>query len=194
MIYTNLKAVEKNLKGLFESSLLMSTDVGNLYDVIVRDENNKEIECDNGVAIKVGEYVGDGLEERYATIATAKDAIAVVGSAPDVKSALTKAQAQPYNFTNTAGKPAKAYQIQDAKVHSDIFGVASYQFTDGTAALVKVGALVVVDGKGAWEAHDSSELDTLKASNGFVGKIHSVSVGSYYTIVRIQVVQNVELA
>lgn len=194
MIYTNLKAVESGLHGLWESSLLMSTDVGDLYDVIVRDERDKEIECDNGVAISVGAFTGNGLQERYAKVATAKNKIAVVGTPANVKTAMTKAQEQPYNFTNPAGKPAKAYQIQDVDVHTDVFGIASYQFTDNTASLVKVGALVVVDGKGAWEAHESTELDTLKGTNGFVGQIHSVSVGTYYTIVRIQVLQNKELA
>lgn len=194
MIYTNLKAVESGLHGLWESSLLMSTDVGDLYDVIIRDERDKEIDCDNGVAISVGAFTGNGLQERYAKVATAKNKIAVVGTPANVKTAMTKAQEQPYNFTNPAGKPAKAYQIQDVDVHTDVFGIASYQFTDNTASLVKVGALVVVDGKGAWEAHESTELDTLKGTNGFVGQIHSVSVGTYYTIVRIQVVQNKELA
>lgn len=194
MIYTNLKAVESGLHGLWESSLLMSTDVGDLYDVIVRDEHDKEIDCDNGVAISVGSFTGNGLQERYAKVATAKNKIAVVGTPANVKTAMTKAQEQPYNFTNPAGKPAKAYQIQDVDVHTDVFGIASYQFTDNTSSLVKVGALVVVDGKGAWEAHESTELDTLKGTNGFVGQIHSVSVGTYYTIVRVQVVQNKELA
>ena len=68
-IYTNLKAIEKKLHGMFESSNLLSTDVGNLYDVIVRDGSNNEIAVDNGVAISVKDYTGNGLEERYATIA-----------------------------------------------------------------------------------------------------------------------------
>ena len=194
MIYTNLKAIEKNLRGLFESSKLMSTDIGNLYDVIVRNGSDNPIAVDNGVAIFVGDYTGDGLQTRYATIATAKQKIAVIGTPANVKTAMTKAQEQPYNFTNEAGQVAKAYQIQDATIHDDIFAIASYQFTDNTATKVKVGALVVVDGKGAWEAHDASELETLKTSNGFVGKIHSISVGTYYTMVRIEVVQNVDLA
>ena len=194
MIYTNLKAVESGLHGLFESSNLMATDVGNLYDVIVRDGSDHEIAVDNGVAVKVGAYTGDGLQTRYGTIATAKQKIAVVGTPANVKTAMTTLQAQPYNFTNPAGTPAKAYQIQDATVHNDVFAVASYQFTDDTAAKVKVGACVVVDGKGAWEAHDAGELETLKGTNGFVGTIHSISVGTYYTIVRIKVEQNVELA
>lgn len=194
-IYTNLKAVEKQLHGLFESSNLMATDVGNLYDALVRDVDGKEISCDNGVALKIGEYTGNGLQERYATIAGLKDKIAVTGAPANVKTALTKEQSQPYNFTNPAGKPAKAYQIQDVDVHTDIFGIASYQFTDASAENVKVGALVTVDGKGAWVAQaDGVTANTLSTTNGFIGKIHSISVGTYYTIVRIQVVQNKQIA
>ena len=195
MIYTNLKSREKQLHGLFESSNLMATDVGNLYDALVRDVNGKEISCDNGVALKIGEYTGNGLQERYATIAGLKDKIAVTGAPANVKTALTKEQSQPYNFTNPAGKPAKAYQIQDVDVHTDIFGIASYQFTDASAENVKVGALVTVDGKGAWVAQaDGVTANTLSTTNGFIGKIHSISVGTYYTIVRIQVVQNKQIA
>ena len=69
MIYTNLKAVENGLHGMFESSLLLATDVGNLYDLVVRDESENEISVDNGVAVHVGAYTGNGLQERYATIA-----------------------------------------------------------------------------------------------------------------------------
>lgn len=194
MIYTNLKARQDGLRGLFESSNLLSTDVGHNFSCLVRDENENEIEVDNGVALAVGEFTGNGLEERYATIATTTDKIAVTGAPAEVKSALTKEQEQAYNYTNPAGKPVKTYQIQDADVHTDIFAVASYQFTDATADLVKVGNLVVVDGKGAWEAHEATELATLKGKNGFVGKIHSLAVGTYYTMVRIQVVQNKDIA
>ena len=194
-IFTNLKALEKKLHGLFESSALLATDVGNIFDVVVRDGSDKEISVDNGVAVKVGDYTGNGLQERYATIAGLKDKIAVTGTPANVKTALTKEQSQAYNFTNPAGKPAKAYQIQDADVHTDIFGIASYQFTDASAENVKVGALVTVDGKGAWVAQaDSATVATLSTTNGFIGKIHSISVGTYYTIVRIQVIQNKQLA
>lgn len=194
-IYTNLKAIEKKLHGMFESSNLLSTDVGNLYDVIVRDGSDNEIAVDNGVAISVKDYTGNGLQERYATIAGLKDKIAVTGAPANVKTALTKEQSQPYNFTNPAGKPAKAYQIQDADVHTDIFGIASYQFTDASAENVKVGALVTIDGKGAWVAQAGGvTANTLSTTNGFIGKVHSISVGTYYTIVRIQVVQNKQIA
>lgn len=194
MTFTNLKAHEAQMHGMFESSALLATDVGNLYDCIVRDENEKEINIDNGVGLKILDYTGNGLEERYATIAKITDKIAVTGAPAEVKSALTKEQEQAYNYTNPAGKPVKTYQIQDADVHTDIFAVASYQFTDATTDKVKVGNLAVVDGKGAWEAHESTELTALKGTNGFVGRIHSLSVGTYYTMVRIQVLQNKDIA
>nr|DAG77134.1 MAG TPA: hypothetical protein [Caudoviricetes sp.] len=194
MVYTNLAAKEANKKGLFESSQLLATDVGNIYDALVRDESEKPISVDNGVALKIGDYTGNGLEERYATIAKITDKIAVTGAPAEVKTALTTEQGQAYNYTNPAGKPVKTYQIADPSVHTDIFGIASYQFTDDSAEKVKVGNLVTVDGKGAWIASEASELATLQGTNGFVGKVHSLSVGTYYTIVRIQVLQNKDIA
>ena len=193
MVYTNLASREKNMHGLFESSALLATDVGNVYDAFVRDESEKPIAVDNGVALKIGDYSGNGLEERYATIAKITDKIAVTGAPAEVKTALTTEQGQAYNYTNPAGKPVKTYQIADPSVHTDIFGIASYQFTDDSAEKVKVGNLVTVDGKGAWIASEATELTNLQGTNGFIGKIHSLSVGTYYTIVRIQVIQNKDI-
>lgn len=68
MVYTNLASREKNMHGLFESSALLATDVGNIYDVVVRNESDKEISVDNGVAVAVLDYTGNGLEERYQEI------------------------------------------------------------------------------------------------------------------------------
>lgn len=194
MVYTNLASREKNMHGLFESSALLATDVGNIYDVVVRDESDKEISIDNGVAVAVLDYTGNGLEERYGRVAKITDKIAVTGAPAEVKTAFTTEQGQAYNYTNPAGKPVKTYQIADPSVHTDIFGIASYQFTDDSAEKVKVGNLVTVDGKGAWIASEASEFATLQGTNGFVGKVHSLSVGTYYTIVRIQVLQNKDIA
>lgn len=194
MIYTNLEARERKLHGIFESSHLLATDVGDIYDALVRDGNSNPIEVDNGVAVKMGEFTGNGLQERYATIATAKDKIAVVGAPANVKSAITTEEAQIYNYTNPAGKPAKTYAIQEPDKHSDIFGIAEYQFTTESAKKVKQGNLVTVDGKGAWVASEASELETLKTTNGFIGKIHSISYGTFYNIVRVSVIQNKDIA
>ena len=134
-------------------------------------------------------------QERYATIAKATDAIAVIGSPAEVKTALTTEQGQAYHFVNAAGKSAKAYQVNDPDVYEDIFAVASYQFTDESAENVKVGRLVVTDGKGMYVAQaDGTQVSTLTSTNGFIGRIHSVSAGTYYTMIRIQVLQNKDVA
>jgi len=41
---------------------------------------------------------------------------------------------------------------------------------------------------------DGTEATTLATTNGFIGRIHSISAGTYYTMVRIQVVQNKTVA
>ena len=195
MIYTNLEAKEANKHGMFESSHLLATDVGDIFDVIVRDSNSNPIDVDNGVPVKIGDFTGNGLEERYATIASAKDAIAVIGAPAEVKTALTTEQGQAYNYANKAGKPAKAYKVQDAEIHNEVFAVADYQFTTDSAKELKQGRLVVTDGKGMYVAQaDSATVDTLKTTNGFIGRVHSFSAGTYYTMVRIQVLQNKTVA
>lgn len=196
MIYTNLEAVEANLHGVFESSRLVSTDTGRIHDALIMDgtgKNAKPIACDNGVAIKVGEFTGNGLQERYATIAAIGDRISVTGAPALVKEAFTKAQAQPYNYFNRAGVPAKAYSVDEED--EDIFAVASYQFTNEDSkgqpdmTVIKEGAYVVVDGTGKWTA----QAEKPGATYGFIGKVHSLAVGNFYTMVRILTVQNKQL-
>ena len=198
MIYTNLEASNAGLHGIFESSRLESTDVGRIHDVLVRDESGDspvEIAVDNGVPVKVGKFTGDGLQERYATIAGVKDAIAVIGSVPLVKDAFTKAQAQPYNFYNKAGQLAKAYSVKG--LYEDIFAVANYQFTNTNAAgnpdmtVIKKDAYVVTDGNGKWTAQAAAPN---AANYGFIGKVHSIAVGNFSTVVRIVCVKNEAVA
>lgn len=191
MIYTNLSASSQGKHGMFESSLLLATDVGNLFDARVQNAGGTDIDVDNGVAIAIGDYTGDGLQEVKATIAKTTDEIAVVGSPANVKAAMTTAQAQPYNYYVAAGTLAKAYKIVEPSVHNDIFAVALYQFTNSDTSDVKVGAYVVVDGTGKWTAQ-SSAPDA--SQYGFIGKVHSLAVGSYYTMVRIEVLQNKSVA
>lgn len=183
-IYTNYDMVELDKHGMFESSRLKATDVGALFDAIVRDDDDKEIPVDNGVAVKIGEYTGDGLQTRYATIAKAGDKIAVTGNPAIVKDAFTKAQEAEYNYFVPAGKPVKTYEVLGEDY--EIFAVAQYQFTSGTPT---VGAYVTVDGNGAWAATDVDP----SATNGFVGKVHSIASNQFYPMVRIQVLQNKQI-
>ena len=181
-IFTNLDVVEVDKHGMFESSRLKATVVGHLYDAIVRDNANKEIAVDNGVGIKVGASTGDGLQTRFATVAEAGDKIAVTGSPAIVKDARSKNDEAEYNFYHKAGVVAKAYEL----VEEDIFAVAEYQFTSGD---VEVGAFVTVDGNGAWAATDVDP----SATNGFVGKVHSIAANEFYKMVRIEVIQNKQI-
>lgn len=187
MVYTNLKFVDAKEHGLFESSRLKSTDIGKILDLIVRDTSNKEIDVDNGVALKAGANTGEGLQTKYATIAGVKDEVYISGNPALVKDAFTQAQAQPYNFYNTAGSVVKGYEVLGGK--AEIFAVASYQFTNDTTP--KVGQYVVVDGKGMWTAQDEAPSAT---EYGFIGQVHSIATGIYYTTVRIECIQNTQLA
>ena len=170
--YTTLTNADKH--GVFESSRMKATDNGRIYDALVQ-ESGKNIAVDNGVAIKIGELTGNGLQEVKATIAAKADKIAVVGAPALVKEAFTAAQGAADRFYIPAGTLAKAYEV----VEGDIFAVADYQIKGEVA----VGATVVVDGKGAYEVAEASGC-------AFVGKVHSISAGNEVTIVRIQCEQN----
>ena len=41
---------------------------------------------------------------------------------------------------------------------------------------------------------DGTQVSTLTSNIGFIGRIHSVSAGTYYTMIRIQVLQNKDVA
>lgn len=179
-IYTNMEAVASGKHGMFESSRIKASITGHLYDLVF----DKDI--DNGVMVAVGDYTGNGLQERKGTVAKITDKVAITGAPALIKDSFTTQQAQPYNYYNKAGVPVKSYEL----VEEDIFAIADYQFTEGSKSLVKVGACVVVDGNGAYVASDAGDLTTKGSTNGFVGKIHSIATGTYYTMVRVEVVQN----
>lgn len=189
MIYTTLKAVENKMHGLFESSRIRASITGHLYDALVVDENDTPIAVDNGVAVKIGDFTGNGLQEQKATVAGVKDKVAIVGNPALVKAAFTKAQGEAYNYFVPAGTLAKAYEVTAES--RDIFGIADYQFTEGSAAEVKVGAYVVLDGKGAYVAQAAAPVDT---DYGFIGRVHSISNGLFVNVVRIEVIKNEDVA
>ena len=183
-IFTNMEAVKLQKHGIAETTGLAATENGFLYDLIVRDGENKEISVDNGVAVKVGTMTGDGLQTRYATIAGEGDKIAFVADVPVIKVAFTKAQADEWNFTNRAGKPVRAYEVLNK--NTEMFGIADYQITSGT---VTKGAKVVVDGNGGWKIEANPSASTY----GFIGEVADIAKAMNSTIVRISVVQNVQL-
>lgn len=183
-IFTNLAsyADAKNF-GYFESSMLKTSDIGNLWDVVVRDENDKPIDMQNGIGVKVGDYTGNGLQERYGTVAKTADAIAVTGDVTTIKDAFIKAQKNPLNWFKRAGEPIKTYEV----VEGDVFAVGLHQFGASKDA-VKKDAYVVVDGEGGWTAQATDP----GTSYGFVGKVHSIAADDLgvVTVVRILCVRN----
>jgi len=188
-IYTNLKAIEANKHGLFRSSRLKATDVGRIYDLIVRDEDNKEISVDNGVALKLGANTGKGLQTKYATVAEAGDKVVITGSPATIKDAFTKAQAREYNFYHEAGEVAKAYEVRPDE--AEVFGVAAYQFTTVvTGEVPTAGNLVVVDGKGGYKELTAG---TATDAYGFVGQVYGFETGDFETIVLVEVLKNEQI-
>lgn len=184
-IYSNLTEVTPTLHWIFESSNLKATDIGNLYDALIVDAINTKnpIDCDNAVAIKMLDYTGNGLQERYAIKAGKKDKIAVTGSPAVVKNHTAETiKNEPFNFYNKAGKDAKAYEV----VQEDIFGVSKYAFTEASQAAIKEGNYVVWNGTN-WVAQAAAPT---ASEYGFIGKVHSVSEGSFYDIVRIFTIEN----
>ena len=195
MIYTNT-TMSGGTHGIFQSSLLESTLSGHLWDCLVCSVDTSgstpvytPIEVDNGVAVKVGTETGNGLQERYATIAGVKDKVGITGSPALVKDAFTRAQADETNFYHKAGQLAKVYEVRGDEYDYDIFGVGLHQFTDASQANVKVGAYVILDGNGKYVAQAAKPT---ASSYGFIGKVHSIQTGLYYSVVRIAVIQNVD--
>lgn len=179
-VYTNMEAVKSGKHGMFESSRIRATNCGHLYDVTFEED------IDNGVLVLVKGYTGNGLQEREGAVATTKDMVAVTGNPALIKDAFTTQQNQPYNYYNRANNPVKCYEL----VKEDIFAVADYQFTEDSKEHIKVGSYVIVDGNGAYKA----QVADPSATNGFVGKIHSIYTTTYFTMVRIEVVQNTTIA
>lgn len=195
MIYTNT-TMSGGTHGIFQSSLLESTLSGHLWDCLVCSVDTSgstpvytPIAVDNGVAVKVGTETGNGLQERYATIAGVKDKVGITGSPALVKDAFTRAQADETNFYHKAGQLAKVYEVRGDEYDYDIFGVGLHQFTDASQANVKVGAYVILDGNGKYVAQAAKPT---ASSYGFIGKVHSIQTGLYYSVVRIAVIQNVD--
>jgi hypothetical protein len=187
-IYTNLEAVKNGTHGIFESSSMKATISGNIFDILTVDDADEAIAVDNGVAVKVGNYTGNGLQERFGTVAKTTDKIAVTGNPAIIKDAFTKSQEAIVNYFVPAGKLVKTYEV----VENDVFAIGLHQFTDASATEVKEGAFVVVDGDGAWVAQSA---DPGADTYGFVGQVHSMSYSNVdsLTVVRIVCVQNVQL-
>lgn len=193
-IFTNLAAVPQTVHGIWRSSKVKSTIAGHIHSARVQETQSGQlvdIDVDNGVAISIKGFTGDGLEERLATIAAVTDKICVTANVPTVKTAMTKAQADETNFYTKAGQLVRSYEIYGDPTDGDIFGVGLHQFSNATASDVAVGAYVKVDGNGGWTAV-AAKPDA--EATGFIGQIHSIQKGLYYSVVNIFAIQNKDVA
>ncbi len=199
-IFSNLTELASGNHGIFESSLLKSTIDGHIWDCLVVQEagsgaslTRTPIDVDNGVAVKVGDFVVGtnnaqiGLQERYATIAGVKDKIGVIGTPALIKDNLTSFTGNESFFFNKAGDDSKVYEVIGDQYDGDIFGVTKELFTTASQSNIAIGAYVVLDGNGKYVAQAAAPT---MSNYGFVGKIHSLYTNNFYTIVRIYVIQN----
>ena len=174
-----------------ESSLLKSTLTGHIWDAKIQgtvDGQVVDINCDNGVMVKMGPFTHNGLQERTATVAGVKDKVGFVCTPALIKDAYNSVQASEVNFYNKAGKLAKVYEVQGDEYDPDIFGVSKMAFTSADNTIVE-GNYVILDGNGGYVAQASAPT---MSSYGFVGQIHSIQTGLFYTLVRVAVLQNVD--
>lgn len=175
-IYTTMNKVPVAEHCVFESSNLKATIVGNIYDGVCEED------IDNGQALVLKNYTGEGLQLREVAKAGVKDQVVIAGTVPVIKDAMTTLQANFNNFYNKAGNPIRCYEV----VKDDIFAI-SKNFITGEVA---VGKYVCVEADGTYKIYDSD----MSATNGFVGLVHSIATGTFYDMVRILVVQNTTIA
>lgn len=174
-----------------ESSLIKSTLTGHIWDARIQGTvsgQTVDINCDNGVMVKMGGFTHDGLQERTATVAGVKDKVGFVCTPALIKDAYNQVQSSEINFYNKAGKLAKVYEIQGDEYDPDIIGVSKMAFTSADNTIVE-GNYVILNGNGGYVAQASAPT---MSAYGFVGQIHSIQTGLYYTLVRIAVLQNVD--
>lgn len=176
-IYGTLNQVQSEKHYVFESSNMKATLIGNIYDGVC-DES-----IDNTTPLVLGDYTGDGLQLRKVSKVTdPKSKIVVAASVPLIKDAFTREQAEFYHFYNKAGDVIRCYEIYV----DDIFGVSKEAITGEVA----VGKYVKINASGGYEISASDP----SAESGFVGRVHSIQVGTFYDLVRIQVLQNETVA
>ena len=189
IIFAGFEEMAVTEHNVAESSLLKATISGHLWDARIQGTVSgqvKDINCDNGVMVKMGGFTHDGLQERTATVAGVKDKVGFVCTPALIKDAYNSVQASDINFYNKAGKLAKVYEVQGDEYDPDIFGVSRRAFTSADNTIVE-GNYVILDGNGGYVAQASKPT---MSSYGFVGQIHSIQTGLFYTLVRVAVLQN----
>lgn len=154
-----------------------------IYDLV--DTVN---DVQNNANVKVGDYTGNGLQERTAVTAGNKDKIVFVCSPALITDTSTSERQQEYNFINKKGIDFKAYELGV----DDVIGISEYSIAainTGTKKVVE-GNYIVTDGARGWKELASASA----ASYGFIGKIIGFQTQSFQTIVLVSTVQNTTVA
>lgn len=180
-IYTNGTWTEQKKYMVGRSSKIKATDTGHLYDLVF------ESPVENGMNVKVGDYLGDGLQLREGTFPAIGDKIAFACDVPLIYENYTSADQAEYNYVNKVGKSVKCYEI----VEDDVIGFSDYGFTTKVGDAPAFGNYVTVDGNGKW-VEVAGKPDT--SATGFIGQIMGFETYLFDTIVLVHVVQNKQIA
>lgn len=178
-IYGNQTWTEQKKYMVARSSKLKATDTGHIYDLVF----DKAIE--QGMAVRVGDYIGDGLQLRKGTLAKKNEAIAFVCDVPLIYEAYTTSDQFEFNYINKKAKPTKSYEI----VRDDIFGVSDYGFStivDSNKG-VQLNSYVVVDESGKYKELAAKPSET---EYGFIGQVMGFEKYQYDTVVLVTVLKN----
>lgn len=174
-IKTNGTWKTENKYMVARSSKIKATDAGHIYDLI--DATN---DVEQGSNIKVGDFTGDGYQERTALTPAIGDAIAFVCDTGLLYEQSKKSDQYEWKYVNVKGRTFRAYEI----VKDDVFGVSDYGFTN--PELCVKGNYVVVDGSRKWTAQTTKPGDTY----GFIGQIIGFEKYQYDTVVLVNVLKN----
>lgn len=182
-IYGNQTWTEQNKYMVARSSKLKSSDTGHHYDLVF------ETPVEQGVAVRPGEYLGDGLQLRKGAYAKKGEAIAFVCDVPLIYDQFRTSDQFEFNYINKKGKEVKTYEI----AKDDVFGVSDYGFTTivDTNKGVQFKNYVVID-----EAGKYKELSAKPSEDeyGFIGQVMGFEKYQYDTIVLITVLKNTDVA
>ena len=134
-IYTTMNKVPVAEHCVFESSNLKATIVGNIYDGVCEED------IDNGQALVLKNYTGEGLQLREVAKAGVKDQVVIAGTVPVIKDAMTTLQANFNNFYNKAGNPIRCYEV--VKDDPDVISDVSKVFTSSAFSFICLLSLLI---------------------------------------------------
>ena len=176
--------MERKRYGYAESSNLRSTRAGHIIDGVQADAA-----IENGMLKKVGE-LNTALEVRNVAKAGAKDKVILALSALTPYDTSRTAYAHESYLRKEAGEVARFYTLEA----EDRFAVADYMIT-ALSDKVVVGNTIILDPTTEFYKEVAHGSDTATAAaNGFMARIEGVEPHGEFNLVRVRVIQNVQLA